>query len=156
MTSFRYDMSQFYSLKATFEKILSRRTYLKIKETGTLADWKRETNKLLRAIALSVVATVKVADEKFFVEIEREIEYGKEIVACANDAAELFAALSATLTKLVFLQLGCIPSHNRAESVPLHERNWVLNRVRSVQYVQTTEQRAAIAGRGQGKGNVAP
>lgn len=65
MNGIRHDMSQFYPLKAAFEQILGKRTYRKLKETATLSDWKVETKKLLKAIELSHIETVKVADAEF-------------------------------------------------------------------------------------------
>src|SRR5712692_2355874 len=115
MSELRYDMSQFYPLKAALEQILGRRTYAKLKETGTLADWKAETKKLLKAIDLSVKETVKVADAEFFEEVTQLIELGNSHIASAKEISELFAGLSATLARLVFLQIGYIPAHYRAE-----------------------------------------
>jgi hypothetical protein len=68
---------------------------------------------------------------------------------------ELFGALSATLVEVVFLQLGRIPSNANVFSnsstkgaplelqrtIPLKPQYWTLRRFRSVQYVQTQEQR---------------
>jgi hypothetical protein len=141
MADLRYDMSQFYPMKAAFEQILGNRAYRTLKETGSLSDWKKETKKLLKAIGISITETVKVADEKFFEQIHSELEHGERLVSSSKEIAELFAALAATLTKLVFLQIGYIPSRHDAETVPLRPQYWVLNRVRSVQYVQSAEQK---------------
>jgi hypothetical protein len=71
MNVIRYDMSQFYPLKAVFEQIFGKRAYRKLKETATLSDWKVETKKLLKAIELSIVETVKVADADFHEEAKQ-------------------------------------------------------------------------------------
>ena len=54
----RYDMSQFYPLKSALEDLLGHRVYLRLKETGTLRDWKIEIQKLLRAIKIAIDSTI--------------------------------------------------------------------------------------------------
>jgi hypothetical protein len=141
MNGIRYDMSQFYPLKAAFEQILGKRTYRKLKETATLSDWKVETKKLLKAIELSLTETVKVADAEFHKEAKQILDLGCAHTKSAKDISELFAGLSATLTRVVFLQIGYIPAHDRVESISLTQKNWNLACVRSVQYVQSSEQK---------------
>ena len=141
MSDIRYDMSQFYPLKAVFEQILGNRAYRKLKETATLSDWKIETKKLLKAIELSIIETVKVADSEFFNETKQILELGNALIKNASDISELFASLSATLTRIVFLQIGHIPAHGSVEQVSLTQRNWNLACVRSVQYVQNAKQK---------------
>lgn len=141
MNDIRYDMSQFYPLKAALEQVLGKRTYRKLKETATLSDWKVETKKLLKAIELSIIETVKVADEDFYKEAKQILELGHAHIKSTKEISELFAILSATLTRLAFLQIGYIPAHDRVESVSLTQKNWNLTCVRSVQYVQSAEQK---------------
>lgn len=141
MNGIRHDMSQFYPLKAAFEQILGKRTYRKLKETATLSDWKVETKKLLKAIELSHIETVKVADAEFYKEAKQILELGVRHIRSAEDISELFANLSATLTRVVFLQIGYIPAHDRVELIPLTKKNWNLACVRSVQYLQSSGQK---------------
>lgn len=136
----RHDMSQFYPLKAILEDILGKKTYSKLKETGTLSDWKEETLKLLNAIELAIRETVKIADQDFHDEAKQILELGRKLIPLAKDVADLFSYVSATLAKVVFLQIGYIPSYH-IESRPLREKNWILSCIRSVQYVQTEEQK---------------
>jgi hypothetical protein len=145
MTQIRYDMSQFYSLKAVYEEILGKRSYRKLKETATLRDWKVETGKLLKAIELSIEeATVKIADADFHSEAKELLRLGSSLINSARDISGLFASLAATLIRLSFLQVGFIP-RNFPESVRLTPKDWVLSFVRSVQYVQTLEQKELAA-----------
>lgn len=141
MNGIRYDMSQFYPLKAAFEQVLGKRTYRKLKETANLSDWKAETKKLLKAFELSIKETVKVADAEFYQEVKQILELGVSHIKSAKEISELFASLSATLIRLAFLQVGYLPAHDRLESVSLTQKNWNLACVRSVQYVQSTEQK---------------
>lgn len=50
-----------------------------------------------------------------------------------------------TLTEIVFTQIGFMPTRSRRnEMVPLKKEFWELNNFRTVQYVQTAEQKAAL------------
>ncbi len=141
----RYDMSQFYSLKAVLEEVLGHPVYLKLKETGTIADWRKATTRLLDAILLSITSTVLVADQNWREEIASLVLHGKETIRSCERAGDLFAALSAILTRLVFLLIGSVPSRHRCrKTVPLTADFWTLNQYRSVQYVQTAEQKQAL------------
>lgn len=141
MNGIRYDMSQFYPLKAALEQILGNRTYRKLKETATLSDWRLETKKLLKAIELSINETVRVADAEFHTETKAILELGQTHITAAKEISELFASLAATLTRLAFLQIGYIPTHHGIESISLAQKNWNLSYVRSVQFVQSVEQK---------------
>ncbi len=144
----RYDMSQFYPLKAALEGLLGHGTYMRLKETGTLRDWKQEVNKLLRAIRIAVESTVAIADDEWFAEIDSILELGKSHIASSITVTELFAHLSATLTKLVFLQIGFLPLGGQTKgAVPLTKQWWTLDPVRTVQYVQNGNQRRTAQGR---------
>jgi len=138
----RYDMSQFYPLKATLEELLGHRVYLQLKETATLRDWKDAIQRLLRAIKIAIESTVEIADDDWFSAIDSMLELGKTKVADSRTATELFASLSATLARLVFLQIGFLPlRRQQTETIPLTKEYWTLNSVRTVQYVQSNKQR---------------
>jgi hypothetical protein len=161
----RADMAQFYSMKAVLERTLGKTTFEKLKDGGTLRDWKNALTKVLKAIELSVEATVAVADAEWRKEIGQLLENGRARLLGQKSIDELFAALSATLIEVAFLQLGRIPSNANVISnsstkkvplklqrtIPLKPQYWTLRRFRSVQYVQTQEQqdnlRAYVAGR---------
>jgi len=138
-------MAQFYPMKAVLEQLFGRRCYKKLKETGTLKDWKAESNRLLRAIEVAIYTTVEIADPEWRPDIKSELDSGRRHIDGAETITSLFANLSATLTRLVFLQLGCFPSRCTAEVVPVVATNWRLNSLRSVQYVQTAAQSAEVA-----------
>jgi|SRR5208283_4755032 len=140
----RYDMSQFSSLKGALEELLGHRVYLRLKETATLSDWKAEAKKLLRAIKLSVKSSIKIADDDWFVDVDGILEHGERGVTSCNSITALFAILAATLTRLVFLQIGFLPlGRQQTETIPLKKGYWTLDKVRTVQYVQNDEQRQA-------------
>jgi hypothetical protein len=140
----RYDMSQFYPIKALLERLFGNATYMRLKETGTLRDWKSALTKLLRAIGLSIETTVLVADQAWHEDVREILSVGLQQISAAKNIADAFASLSATLTKLVFTQIGLLPIRPAAtNTVALVAPNWKLDGIRTVQYVQTAAQKSA-------------
>ena len=143
MTDIRADLNQYYPMKAVFEEILGKASFMKVKDYGSLKRWKGETICLLKAVAMSIGATIEIADEDWKAEVSSEIKHGISVVKSSSEIDELFAALAATLARVVFLQIGFLPrGHRYVERVALTPRNWKLDLVRSVQYVQNEQQRA--------------
>ena len=136
------DMSQFYPLKALFERLLGKPTYMRLKELAHFPSWKSATIKLLDAMHLSVISTVPIADRQWFDDVREVIERGKKALKSSDTIADLFATLAATLIELSFTQMGGMP-HRRypPKTIPLDPRYWSFDGLRSVQYVQTAEQR---------------
>jgi hypothetical protein len=143
MSTVRADLSQYYAAKALFERILGRSALMRVKDYGPLSAWRENYTRLLRAIGVSVDATVEVVDAQWQREVNELLKRGVERLKIAKSVDELHAAAAATLGELAFLQLGFVPrGHSRVESIPLSPRHWRMNPVRSVQYVQSAEQRA--------------
>ncbi len=143
----RYDMSQFYPLKAALEELLGHRVYLQLKETATFRDWKDAIQRLLRAIKIAIKSTVEIADDDWFADIDSILELGKTEIAESKTLTELFACLSATLSRMVFLQIGFLPlGRQQIETIPLTKERWILRSVRTVQYVQNDKQRHTSQG----------
>ena len=143
----RFDMSQFYPLKAVLEELLGHRVYSRLKETATLRDWKDVIQKLLRAIKIAIESTVGIADDDWFADIDSVLELGRTQIAESKTVTDLFASLSATLARLVFLQIGFLPlGRQQKETIPLTKEWWTLTTVRTVQYVQNNRQRHTAQG----------
>jgi hypothetical protein len=143
MSGIRPDLSQYYAAKALFETILGRGAFMRVKDYGPLSSWRTNYIKLLRAIGVAVDATVEVADVEWKQDVRSLLTHGVKRLASARSIDELHAAAAATLGELTFLQLGFVPrGHYRVEAVPLATRNWRLNPIRTVQYVQSAKQRA--------------
>jgi hypothetical protein len=141
----KHQMSQFYSLKATMEALFGQPMYMELKETTDLAVWRKTMKKLLDAVEVSVRHSVKIADPDWHQTIKRVLNHGRERVKGARTAADLFAGLTATLTEIVFTQIGFMPTRSqRSEMVPLKKEYWEMNNFRTVQYVQTPEQSDAL------------
>lgn len=144
MSEPRHDLSQFYPMKAALEDLFGRECFAKLKESATLAEWKAECRRLLKALEVAVRVNVPIADAEWHDEIRSVLRLGRSHVASAKTVGELFCAVGATLTRVAFLQLGAIPNRPTADSVSLAERHWRLDAFRSVQYVQTEKQRESL------------
>ena len=141
----RYDMSQFYSMKDVLEQLFGKRVYLRLKETASLKDWKDSTIKLLNAILLASESSTAVADDDWRNEITDAVELGVKLISSADHISDLFSSLAATLTQIVFVQIGCMPNHrSEQKTVRLTKEWWTLSHFRSVQYVQSEAQKAAL------------
>ncbi len=137
----RHDMSHMYALKSSIEDLLGNRAWLELKETTSTTSWRRYVFKLLDAIELSVETTVLIMDEEWMQEVRSNLNHGRELTQIAKSPEDAIAALSATLLRQVFLQLGSAPTRKTAESVPLKPQNWDFSGFRSVQYVQSPRQK---------------
>jgi hypothetical protein len=141
----RHNTSELSSIKHLLEEIFGQPTWYKLKETGSIRTWKTETARLLRAIDLSIKSTVEISDDQWRRDMAELIADGIKRIDRAKYIDELLSDLAATLTRIVFLQIGLIPSHYGASAtLPLVARNWTLKGHRSVQYVQNDAQRAAV------------
>ena len=134
-------MSHMYALKSSIEDLLGKRAWLDLKETTSVATWRRYTLKLLDAIELSIRTTVLIKDEDWMLQIQSNLNHGRGLAKIAKSPEDAIAALSATLLRQVFLQLGHSPIRKAADSVSLKATNWDMSGFRSVQYVQTPEQK---------------
>lgn len=142
MSDIRADLSQYYPVKSLFEKILGRAAFLRVKDYGSLSTWRSNYERLLKAIEVSIDATVEVVDDEWRDEVSDLIDRGRWLLLNAKSIDELHAGMVATLGELAFLQIGFVPrGHMAQENVRLVESNWKLDVVRSVQYVQSQQQR---------------
>ena len=141
----RYDMGQFYAMKATLEALFGRPVYMKLKESAGIADWRKAIIRLLDAIALAIESTITIADDGWREDIAAEIAHGKGLIEMNDTTSDLFASLSATLSRIVFLQIGLMPTRTAlSKTVPLKADWWRLDKYRTAQYVQSTVQRRAL------------
>jgi hypothetical protein len=141
MTIIKHKLEDYYPMKAVFENILGNRSYMNIKHSSSIKDWKNETIKLLKAIFFSIKTNVEIVDDEWKKQINTEIEHGVSRIKAANELDEMLASLSATLTRITFLQIGFLPHRYHLDHVALIPQNWKLNKVRSVQYVQSAPQK---------------
>ena len=136
----RYDISQNYALKEAIEGLLGNEAWLALKETTSIAAWRKQAIRLISAIETAVAATVKAADAGWFDEIAENLERGRSAIKSSKDIEELISALSAMLLRQVFLQLGLLPNRRTDRKVSIRREEWKLDAYRSVVYFQSSEQ----------------
>jgi hypothetical protein len=106
---------------------------------------KDSTIKLLNAILLATESSIAVADDDWRREMSDAVERGIAFISSADHISDLFSCLAATLTRIVFLQIGCMPNHRlQQKDVRLTKEWWALSQFRSVQYIQSGAQKAAL------------
>ena len=141
----RYDSTQYYSLKGVIERLLGKRAYAEIKESRSVGAWRRHALRLLKASGLAVEVTVKVCDSAWRRDVASLLAMGERRIRSAESVEDVIATLASTYLELSFLQLGLVPKHTLARQVRMRGPDWRLDSIRSVQYVQTAEQREAEA-----------
>lgn len=140
----RHDISQNYALKAAVEELLGNQAWLDLKETTSVATWRRYIVKLIDAIEVSIRESVEVRDQAWTNEVNENLARGRKSAKSAKSIEDLLSGFLATLLRQVFLQIGLCPSRRTAPAVTLSRENWRLNVHRSVQYVQSPTQLEAV------------
>jgi hypothetical protein len=137
----RHDMSYMYALKSAIEEFLGRQAWYDLKETTSAAIWRKYVIKLLDAIELSVETTVEIKDDAWIKDIRSNLAHGRDLAKIAKTPEDAIAALSGTILRQVFLQLGAEPFSRSRDTTPLQPVHWDFSGFRSVQYVQSDKQR---------------
>jgi hypothetical protein len=140
----KHDLSHMYALKSAIEDLLGEAAWRDLKECTSLATWRRYVLKLIDAIDLSIKTNIQICDDDWMSQVSDNLAHGKELARIAKDTDDLIAALTATLLKQVFLQLGQAPRRKTSRAVSLKAENWRLDGFRSVQIVQTPAQREVL------------
>lgn len=141
----RHDISQNYELKAAIQALFGNQTWLDLKETTSLATWRRYVMKLLDAIELSIDCSVEIRDDAWAAEVAGNLARGRKSAKSSKSIEALLSGFNATLLGQVFLQIGFLPKRDTArKAVALTKANWRMNNWRSVQYVQSPAQIEAM------------
>lgn len=140
----KHDLSHVYVLKTAIEQILGRDAWYELKETTSVAPWRKCLLKLVAAIRLSIDESVQVADADWLLAVHENLDRGTAHLKKAKGFDELLVTTTAVLLRQVFLQIGQLPDRRGTASVTLSRENWRLNGHRSVQYVQSKEQLEAV------------
>ena len=112
----RHDMSHMYALKSSIEELLGRQAWYDLKETTSAATWRKYVLKLLDAIELSVETTVLIKDDDWTADVRSNIAHGRDLARIATTPEDTIAALSGTLLRQVFLQLGAAPFNRSSDT----------------------------------------
>ena len=136
----RADISQYQALKAAIEQLLGTQAWLDLKECTSVPMWSEYVLKLFAAVRISIEASIEIRDEAWVAEVQENLDRGAMAAKSAKDFDDLLSALTATLLRQVFLQIGMIPTRSTAHKITLAPKFWTLNGQRSVQYIQTPKQ----------------
>lgn len=140
-------IERYYTLKAVFERIWGKGTYLELKHCSDLKVWKRYCDRTLQITLLAAHDTVQIADDDWFEMLEALVEHGRELVKIAETFDSLFQAFAASYVEISFHQMGFMPSVYQGARSQLRKGNWRLDPYRTVQYVQSSEQKERLAQR---------
>jgi hypothetical protein len=138
------DTSHYYVLKAAIEQLLGNQAWLELKECTSVPTWRRYVLTLFAAVRISIEQSIEIRDEAWVAEVHENLDRGAMAAKSAKDIDGLLSALSATLLRQVFLQIGTLPNRSTSRKVTLAREYWTLNGHRSVQYIQTQTQIEAV------------
>ena len=136
----RHDISQYHALKTAIEQLLGNQAWLDLKECTSVPTWRRYVLRLFAVLRISIDQSIEIRDEGWLAEVHENLDRGALAAKSATEIDELLSALSATLLRQVFLQIGTLPNRSTARKVTLAREYWTLNGHRSVQYIQTPTQ----------------
>jgi len=137
-------IEKYYSLKATFERLWGKGTYLELKHCSDLSVWKKYATRTLKASLISIQETVQIKDDDWQERVDGIINHGIEMIKLSKDFDDLYETLAASYIELSFHQIGLMPSRPSNVRPVLKTQDWKLDGYRSVQYVQAPEQRKSL------------
>jgi len=140
-------IQKFYSLKSVFEELWGKGTYLELKHCSDISTWKKYSERTLKASLVAIEETVKIKDEHWHKAVQSLVAHGIERIKISHSFDDLFESLSATYVELSFLQIGLMPDRPSDIKATLRKQDWGLDRYRTVQYVQSPDQKKALGRR---------
>ncbi len=132
------------SVKFAIESVLGKKAWYELKETESVKPWRKWGLKLITAYELALGSTVTVADEEWREDVAENLRSAKERLPKSETIEDVVACLCATLIRQSFLQIGFLPRYQGRDGPVLKSENWKLDVYRSVQYVQSEEQKASV------------
>ena len=138
-------IDKYVDLKFTIESLLGTDAWRGLKESDSLATWKRWIKKLFRSIELAIEETVIYVDEEWQWEIKTVLHEGRESLKDAKEIDEIISVVASVFIKLSFWQLGFMPQRGSAgRTTRLSKAEWNLSFERTVVYAQSTSQKNAL------------
>ena len=113
----KHDLSHQYAFKSEIEELLGSNAWYDLKETTSLAPWRKYIMKLLKAIQLSIYESIEVTDADWLKTVEDNIAHGEQKAKSSQDIDELLSCFTATLLRQVFLQIGGVPNRKAEKRV---------------------------------------
>lgn len=144
-------IEKYYGLKSIFERLWGKNTYLDLKHCSNLNVWKKYAERTLSASKLAFQATITVKDEDWKKIADDIIADRIESIKRSTSFDNLFESLAAAYIELSFHQIGFMPSRPPDFRAQLRTDHWKLDKYRTAQYVQNTEQKRAVSNRNERK-----
>lgn len=131
------------AIKSAIESALGGEAWSALKGASDVAVWKEYFGETLNSYLLAARETVTVVDDEWRQEFEENIESARAGIQGAKTFDEALDVFCAALIRQSYLQLGMLPRRAGAPSDSAQSGcgNWQLDAYRTVQYVQTREQR---------------
>lgn len=139
METTRYD--DCLHLKFCIEKIFGRAAWAELKDCSTIKEWRKWIVKSLKAHSVCVSETIKIVDSSWKKEYSDLIDEAIKRASTCSTISDLISGYAGDMLKISFLQLGLIPDRGFQKTVSLSPENWRFDRFRSVQYVQSNDQK---------------
>lgn len=134
-------IERFYSLKSVFEAIWGENTYRHLKHCSNIKEWKEYATKTLKVSLIAIEENVKIKDDDWQKEIEEIINNGLDGIKSCTSFDCLLSCISSTYIRLSFCQIGFLPITRYDRRSTLRRSEWKLDMIRSVQYVQSNDQK---------------
>lgn len=134
--------TRYIHIKHAIEAVFGGGAWYELKETTNPKVWRKWAAKLLNAYTVVQTASITIVDDDWVREFDDNIQQGLASIKSAKTIDEVVDALSATLVRQSFLQFGMTLNRGGGSTIaPLRKDDWKLDRYRSVQYVQTKQQK---------------
>jgi len=141
------DMKGYYEidiwLTHLFHQIYGESEYYQFKGVSTLAEHKKQFDKLLITIKKVFSESCGGTDKYHFLEINELIENQNSELKEKKSVEELYQSLIVFFPQLCFLIIGHIPQ-NLSEDKLDNRSKWNLNKYRQINYSQTRAQKSIL------------
>jgi len=136
---------KYRAIKGVMEDLFGRDAWYALKESNHIPTWRKYCSKTLHSLQAAANDNIKVSDVSLKEEIKEIIEGGLDSLKREKEIDELINVLASTVIQLSFLQLGLMP-RRKGKKVKSSTRKgaWSLDSYRSIQYIQTEEQKENI------------
>lgn len=129
-------------IKSEIECAFGSEAWYALKETTSVKTWKTHFVKVLFSYKVAAKVTIQVADDDWRREFEANIDDAVRKIRQARDFDVALDLFCAALVRQGYLQLGLAPKRKASRrKTRLIASDWTLDNYRTVQYVQTEEQR---------------
>ena len=134
-------LSDNYHLKAQIERLFGHKQFLKIKDYPSLKQWKKTLRYLLKSYEKAIKQSIGIYPNSFYDELNTIFSQVDSLSNnTINSEEELFSAMVAIQSKIIFILLGGIRPCDARRDRTLSS-NWDCSIFRTTQIIQSKEQK---------------